>query len=148
MKIEEVRSASLADYEVFQHLVQEITTKDSSDRGQNKKIRLPYDYKKISSGVISYLSKNKTSSSDDSSNWNPITMPEYDDTKFVDILTTLNEKTNGKLYKWEKLQLINTSPKSMVEIFTIVEECDNRLEESEIEAILEVFATVHASNSV
>ena len=69
-------------------------------------------------------------------------MPEYDDTKFIELLTALNEKTNGKLFKWEKLQLMNTTPKSMVEIFTIIEECDTRLDETEIEAILEIFASI------
>lgn len=146
MKIEEVRSASLSDYEVFKHLVEEITTKDSSAQHQ-KKVKLPYEYKKVVTGVISYLSKNKTSSYDDSTNWNPITMPEYDDTRFVEILSNLNEKTNGKLYKWEKLQLVNTTPKSMVEIFAIVEECDSRLTEEEIEAMLEIFTSLKGSSS-
>lgn len=140
MKIEEVRSATLSDYEVFKHLVQEVTAKDIRDNNKVKKIRLPYEYKKITSGVISYLSKNKTSSCDDSTNWNSITMPEYDDTKFIEILKELNAKTNGKLFKWEKLQLVNTTPKSMVEVFSIVEECDNRLDQSEIDAILSMFA--------
>ncbi|KAL6929062.1 hypothetical protein ACO0SA_002399 [Hanseniaspora valbyensis] len=147
MKIEEVRSASLSDYEVFKHLVQEVTAKDIRDNNKVKKIRLPYEYKKITSGVISYLSKNKTTSFDDSTNWNPITMPKYDDTKFIEILTELNDKTNGKLFKWEKLQLINTTPKSMVEVFAIVEECDNRLDESEIEAIINVFSSLTKSLS-
>jgi len=37
---------------------------------------------------------------------------------------------------------MNTTPKSMVEIFTIIEECDTRLDETEIEAILEIFASI------
>lgn len=145
MKIEEVRSASLTDYEVFKHLVHEMTPKDNTnieDKQKKRRAKLSYEHRKVVSGVISYLSKNKTTSVDDNTNWNPITMPEYDDTKFIELLTVLNEKTNGKLFKWEKLQLMNTTPKSMVEIFTIIEECDTRLDEAEIEAIIEIFSSI------
>ncbi len=42
-----------------------------------------------------------------------------------------------KLTKAEKLQVINLLPRTMVEFYLIVEECEDRFGEAEVESILQ-----------
>eukprot|EP00199_Chlamydomonas_sp_CCMP681_P004805 CAMPEP_0119106998 /NCGR_PEP_ID=MMETSP1180-20130426/7891_1 /TAXON_ID=3052 ORGANISM="Chlamydomonas cf sp, Strain CCMP681" /NCGR_SAMPLE_ID=MMETSP1180 /ASSEMBLY_ACC=CAM_ASM_000741 /LENGTH=111 /DNA_ID=CAMNT_0007092419 /DNA_START=73 /DNA_END=408 /DNA_ORIENTATION=- len=54
--------------------------------------------------------------------------------EFIDMLKPFN------LTRTEALSIINTCPTSMVEVFLLVDRCDTRLTEEQMEAILDLVA--------
>ena len=54
--------------------------------------------------------------------------------QFKQLMTELNA---FPLYKAEKLQIVNQLPTNMVHLYSIVEECDSRLNEGQVTALLE-----------
>ncbi|CAM9023966.1 unnamed protein product [Wickerhamomyces anomalus] len=78
----------------------------------------------ISRDVTSYLSKSPTA------------------LQTVDNITqAMKDLSQYKLEKVEKLQIINSAPYSLVNLYSIVEECDQRFSEQEIEDILQIVQT-------
>lgn len=55
------------------------------------------------------------------------------DTSIAELLSFLQPI---KLTKAEKLQIVNLIPRTMVDFYLIVEECEERFKEDEVEAIL------------
>lgn len=53
----------------------------------------------------------------------------------------MKDLSQYKLEKVEKLQIINSAPYSLVNLYSIVEECDQRFSEQEIEDILQIVQT-------
>ncbi len=53
----------------------------------------------------------------------------------------MKQLNHYKLEKVEKLQILNNTPHSAVHLYGIVEECDQRFSEDEIEAILKLVET-------
>lgn len=53
---------------------------------------------------------------------------------FIDLMTFLN---NFDLMKVEKLQIVNSLPRSMVILYSLVEECDQRFSEDQCQQILD-----------
>ena len=59
------------------------------------------------------------------------------DESFAELMTKLN---SFKLFKAEKLQIVNQLPANMVHLYSIVEECDARFDEKTIEEMLEIIS--------
>ena len=54
------------------------------------------------------------------------------------VMKIVNTKFEG-LTKFEKFQLVNIMPTSLVEMYLIIEECEERFTESEIQKMLAIF---------
>lgn len=65
-------------------------------------------------------------------------LTKLNDEMFIDLMNKLN---NFELYKIEKLQIVNQLPTNMVHLFAIVEECDSRFTEDQINEMIELVAS-------
>lgn len=127
MKIENAREAFLSDFEVLQHLLQvKEQYKIADKRGKHFKKHGPNlpDLEAIVRDTTTYLSQQTAS--------------RMTEANFAAIMKKLNEY---ELEKIEKLQIINQLPYSMVHLYAIVEECDTRFTEDQINDILATIAT-------
>lgn len=129
MKILAERSAFLLDFEVFQHL-EELKEKynwtfspeeDSKLKSRKRRFTAAGLGLEVATRDITlYLSKNAGGS--------------YPDAEaFTELMTFLNK---FELMKAEKLQIVNSLPRSMVHLYGLVEECDQRFDEETCESIL------------
>lgn len=129
MKIVNQRVAFLLDYEVLQHLRElkdqynwTFTVQDDA-KGKAKKKRSTSagpGLEVVTRDVTLYLEKNGAG-----------TIPSQEN--FVELMTFLNTLD---LMKVEKLQIVNSLPRSMVHLYGLVEECDQRFSEDVCELIL------------
>ncbi|KAH3899070.1 related to DNA-directed RNA polymerase III subunit RPC9 [Saccharomycodes ludwigii] len=146
MKIESVRESFLSDYEVYTFL-KDLQRKNGWLYVENKKNhnnRNKYSYnnpelESITKNVVDYLATPKSMNPDeeDQSNSGSTSgtdnLLKFTNDKFIKLLQKLN---CYKLYKIEKLQLVNQLPTNFVHLYSIIEECDSRFSEQEIEQIL------------
>lgn len=65
-------------------------------------------------------------------------LTKLNDEMFTQLMNKLN---NFELYKIEKLQIVNQLPTNMVHLFSIVEECDSRFTEDQINEMIELVAS-------
>lgn len=130
MKVLNEREAFLLDYEVLQHLtgIKEkfnwSFTPEDDAKLKHKKKRFTdagLGLEVITRDILLYLSKNAAGS---------ITS----ETSFGELMTFLN---NFDLMKAEKLQIVNSLPRSMVHLYGLVEECDQRLDEDTCQSIID-----------
>ncbi|EJS43128.1 rpc17p [Saccharomyces arboricola H-6] len=159
MKVLEERNALLSDYEVLKFLT-DLEKKhlwDQKSQAALKKIRSkgkqhrPYNHPElqgITRNVVNYLSINKNYINQDDedkkrednaakdSEKSPIS--KMSDQSFGELMTKLN---SFKLFKAEKLQIVNQLPANMVHLYSIVEECDARFDEQTIEKMLETISS-------
>ncbi|SGZ48597.1 CIC11C00000005250 [Sungouiella intermedia] len=129
MKILAERSAFLLDYEVLQHL-EELKVKynwtftpEDEAKQKNRKKRFTsagLGLEVATRDITLYLSKNAASKYSNSES-------------FTALMTFLNQ---FELMKVEKLQIVNSLPRSMVHLYGLVEECDLRFDENTCESIL------------
>lgn len=129
MKILAERAAFLLDFEVFQHL-EELKEKynwtftpedDAKQKSKKKRFTAAGLGLEVATRDISqYLSKNAGGS-----------YPSLD--AFGQLMAFLNQ---FELMKAEKLQIVNSLPRSMVHLYGLVEECDQRFDEEVCESIL------------
>ncbi|SGZ52419.1 CIC11C00000002867 [Sungouiella intermedia] len=129
MKILAERSAFLLDYEVLQHL-EELKVKynwtftpEDETKQKNRKKRFTaagLGLEVATRDITLYLSKNAASKYPNSES-------------FTALMTFLNQ---FELMKVEKLQIVNSLPRSMVHLYGLVEECDLRFDENTCESIL------------
>ncbi|KAK6199974.1 putative DNA-directed RNA polymerase III subunit [Scheffersomyces amazonensis] len=134
MKILEERQSFLSNYEVEQHL-KDIKRKYNWTFNEKDEEELQKDKRKnkkrfdacgvnlevITRDVLAYLRNGPPSIIDTTSN-------------FKELGIFLNQ---FELMKVEKLQIINTLPRSMVILYSLVEECDQRFSEEICESIIE-----------
>lgn len=156
MKIVEARDAFFSDYEVLQFLSklerQHHWDDESSfqDQHQKKKLKTnrPYNHPElqaITRDVIAYLSINKGPNPQDNQdneeeelvdkNQNKSSISKINDEQFTEMVRKLNQ---FELFKAEKLQIVNQLPSSMVHLYSVVEECDSRFTEEQIDQILSI----------
>lgn len=90
-----------------------------NDRNSRKKRHFNPDLEHITKDTISYLSKT------------PAVQQSEDS-----ITSVMKELASFQLEKIEKLQILNSAPHSLVNLYAIVEECDQRFTEEECERIL------------
>lgn len=129
MKVLNERDKFLSDYEVLDYLNEIKANYNWTFQGEeelkNNKHKKRFtacglDLEVITRDVLSYLSKSPCASIDSA-------------VKFQELMTFLNTL---ELMKVEKLQIINTLPRSMVHLYALVEECDLRFDEEKCEGIL------------
>lgn len=155
MKILEARDAFFSDYETLQFLSKlerqhhwdDDTIQDRRDKKKMKTHR-PYnnpELQAITRDTITYLSTDKgvaqeeeEPSGDDNKKKSPIS--SLNDQKFSELVTELNE---FDLFKAEILQIVNQLPTTMVHLYAVVEECDTRFTETQIEKMLSITAQYH-----
>lgn len=155
MKIESVRDSFLSDYEVLQFLCQlerkhnwglddeneaDETTNSHNRRRKKKQYNHP-ELQAITRDTVRYLSLAKTvgggedgdAPEDASHKKSPLT--RLNDARFTELMVQLNQ---FPLFKAEKLQIVNQLPTNLVHLYAIVEECDARFSEEEVNQILQV----------
>ncbi|QLL33569.1 hypothetical protein HG536_0E04800 [Torulaspora globosa] len=153
MKILEARDAFFSDYETLQFLSklerQHHWDEDSTthDRRDKKKIKThkPYnnpELQAITRDTIAYLTTDKgVPQEDDESSGNndkkKSAISSLNDQRFSELVAQLN---NFDLFKAEKLQIVNQLPTTMVHLYAVVEECDTRFTQEQIEQILGITA--------
>lgn len=103
-----------------QHLV-EIQTQNNWNIESKKKRAFNPNLEIITRDVTSYLSKSPVASQ-----------------TVGNITQAMKELSKYELEKIEKLQILNSTPHSLVSLYSIVEECDQRFTEEEIEDILQI----------
>ncbi|CAI4034401.1 hypothetical protein SMKI_10G1910 [Saccharomyces mikatae IFO 1815] len=158
MKVLEERNAFLSDYEVLkflsdlerEHLWDEKSQAALKKNRSKGKQNRPYNHPElqgITRNVVNYLSINKNYINQEdegeerkSSGVKDVeksAISRMSDQSFGDLMTKLN---SFKLFKAEKLQIVNQLPANMVHLYSIVEECDARFDEKRIEEMLEIIS--------
>ncbi|CCD23964.1 DNA-directed RNA polymerase III subunit RPC17 NDAI_0C03040 [Naumovozyma dairenensis CBS 421] len=163
MKVLEARDAFLSDYEVLQFLsklerqnhwdAETILENEKHRKSKNKrKIRRPYNHpelQNITSTSLNFLNMNKNfvqqegdeEMEDEEAKVKNLErdmkspLCRMNDAKFSEFVTRLNEY---ELFKVEKLQIVNQLPGNMVHLYSIVEECDSRFTNEQIETMLSI----------
>ncbi|CAI4043784.1 DNA-directed RNA polymerase III subunit RPC17 SKDI_10G1980 [Saccharomyces kudriavzevii IFO 1802] len=159
MKVLEERNAFLCDYEVLEYLTdlekkhlwdQESLAALKKNRSKGKNNR-PYNHPELQGiirNVVNYLSINKNyinqededekkeNAGAEDAERSPIS--KMSNESFGELMTKLN---SFKLFKAEKLQIVNQLPANMVHLYSIVEECDARFDEKTIEEMLEIISS-------
>lgn len=157
MRVIKARDAFFSDYEALQFLsnIQKKNLWDDESLNElarinkNKKGRFqkrPYNHpvlQGIVNDTLSYLTISKTVSAEEDESEEakqqrkaPIT--KMNDESFIELMNKLDA---FDLYKIEKLQIVNQLPTNMVYLFSIVEECDSRFTEDQIDEILEIISS-------
>lgn len=146
MKVESIRHAHLSDYEVLQfmsYLQRKHRWNDDYDvttKGKKNGYNHP-ELQKITRDVVNYLTTNKNSDPEDPENKTVIKsgITRLNDQKFTILMNKLNE---FELFKVEKLQIVNHLTTNMAVLYSIVEECELRFTEQQINEILETVQSV------
>lgn len=121
MKVETEREKLLSNFEVFEHL-KEIQL-DNHWQATDKKFKRSFnpDLEAITRDLTSYLSKTQAQTQSTDS-----------------LVQAMGKLAQFDLEKIEKLQIINSTPYSLVTLYAIIEECDQRFTEDESNQILEI----------
>lgn len=154
MHIVSERDAFMSDYETLHFFLdlqrQHKWNKPHDKHSHNKHSYYHPELQSITNDTIKYLCQysetveqgeqeeleEERMKSGSQSDKNPLLL-RMDDEKFAQLLHKLN---NFTLYKAEKLQIVNQLPNNMVHLYSIVEECDTRFNESQVTEILEIVA--------
>jgi hypothetical protein len=121
MKIEEERAKLLSNFEILEHLKE--IQQQNNWRATDKKFKRSFnpDLEVITKDLSSYLSKTPAQ------------------TQTADKITQcMKDLSKYQLEKIEKLQIINSTPYSLVNLYAVIEECDQRFSEDEINDLLEI----------
>lgn len=109
-------------YEHLNQIQQDNNWKKNPDSRKLKKSFNP-DLEIVTRDVLSYLSKSVTNN------------------QSVDTITNcMRGLAQFELEKIEKLQIINSTPYSLVNLYSIVEECDQRFSEEQCQEILDLIS--------
>lgn len=111
MKVLQERDQFLSDYEVYEHLKSLQSSWKLSET--KKKNHGGLELEIITNDIIKYLDKSPCAE---------ITSVD----KFKELMIFLNTL---ELVKIEKLQIVNYLPRSMVHLYSLVDECDQRFDE-------------------
>ncbi|KAK5773954.1 DNA-directed RNA polymerase III subunit RPC17 PWA37_003078 [Arxiozyma heterogenica] len=168
MRVIKARDAFFSDYEALQflsklqrkHRWDENSLQEMKNFNKNKKGRFqkrPYNHpvlQGIVNDTLSYLTISKsiaaTQDNEEEKEENEETKKKENEKQRQSPLTKLNDKmftqlmnklNNFELYKIEKLQIVNQLPTNMVHLFSIVEECDSRFTEDQINEMIELVAS-------
>ncbi|GCE98579.1 hypothetical protein ZYGM_004465 [Zygosaccharomyces mellis] len=144
MKVIEARDSFLSDYEVLQFLAklerqhhwdEESTLVNQKNQRKKIKTHRPYNHPElqaITRDTIAYLLSNKGADQEEDT---PTTSPisRLNDKRFCELVRSLNQYS---LFKAEKLQIVNQLPQSMVHLYSIVEECDSRFTQEQMDTMI------------
>lgn len=119
MEVVEGHTAFLSDYEVMKHLAAQRSERDKIATNIGRPVRAAENVQTIEFETLSYLEKKCSE------------ITEERLKKIMEYLADL------QLTKAEKLQIINILPKTHVEFYLIVEECEERFASEKIDEILE-----------
>lgn len=153
MRVVEVRDAFLSDYEVLQHLSKierqygwdAESLAELSDKRNLKRRSRTYNnptLQKLTRDTLVYLKQSKYTPSEEEEQLapeerKPAPLCSLNDERFTALVQGLNE---FDLFQAEKLQIVNQMPVQIVHLYSIVEECDTRFTEEQIEQILSLVA--------
>lgn len=133
MKIIQQRDKLLSNFEVYEHLcsVQSennwaFTIPQSKTKNKRKFNPQLLDLEIITRDLSQYLTK-----------MNHNNESEINRKKLIDLMIELN---NFELEVIEKLMIINSLPRSLVNLYAIIEECEDRFDQNQCEFILECVA--------
>ncbi|KAG7193167.1 uncharacterized protein KQ657_000921 [Scheffersomyces spartinae] len=128
MKVVKPRSEFLSNYEVLRHLkgIQKKNNWVFSDKDKKESNKRHRDFGGVNLEMVVKDSLQYLESS-------PCGVIGSIDS-FKQLMIFLNQ---FELMKAEKLQIVNTLPRSMVLLYALVEECDQRFSEAESELIIE-----------
>ncbi|KAI9256937.1 HRDC-like protein [Sporodiniella umbellata] len=118
MQIKNVRSALITNYEVLQ-LLEEKQTLQKEIQKEDSTVEYPENLRTVQFELTEFLKQTPVSTQ----------QPEQ-------IKACMEALSAYDLTKAEKLQLINLRPKSAVEIYLIIEECEERFGEEDLESLL------------
>lgn len=130
MKILSEREAFLSDFEVLQHLLEykekynwSFTPEDDAKlKGKKKRFTgAGLGLETVTRDVLQYLDQRSGGS-------------VASELVFTELMAYLNTLS---LMKIEKLQILNSLPRSMVHLYGLVEECDQRFDEATCEGLLD-----------
>ncbi|KAI7906377.1 HRDC-like protein [Cokeromyces recurvatus] len=123
MQIKSVRSALITNYEVLR-LLEECQEAQMRDQKLDPTIEYPEHLRTIQYELTEYLRQSpvNTQTPDQISNF-------------------LQALSKYDLTKAEKLQILNLRPKSTVEIYLIIEECEERFSEEDLEDMINCVVT-------
>lgn len=145
MKILETRDAFLSDYEVYKFLsdLQEQHRWTHVSKGTRRPRAYNHpELQSITHETLKYLGVNKNfvpqegdeaNGDENNKHSTEAAICRFDDRKFEELVRKLNDY---HLFKGEKLQIVNQLPTNMVSLYAIVEECDSRFTEQEIEGMI------------
>ncbi|KAH3680099.1 hypothetical protein WICMUC_000557 [Wickerhamomyces mucosus] len=128
--VEQQREKLLSNFEVYEHLKQiqsenNWITSNKTHNNDRKKLKKAYNpgLESITRDVISYLDKSHISEIQSSES-----------------ITQCIQQLLSKfaLEKLEALQIVNSIPRSLVSLFSVIEECDQRFSEEETQEILDI----------
>ncbi|CCH45831.1 DNA-directed RNA polymerase III subunit [Wickerhamomyces ciferrii] len=125
--VEIEREKLLSNFEVNQHLI-EIQSKNQwlNNNNTNKKKRaFNPNLEEVTKQTTFYFE-----------NIGPVPQQNIEN-----ITQMMKDLSKFKLEKIEKLQIINSAPQSLVTLYAVIEECDQRFNEQEIEEILQIIQT-------
>lgn len=124
MKVEAEREKLLSNFELLEHLKE--IQQQGNNKAPDKKFKRSFnpDLETITKDLTSYLSKTPAQ------------------TQTTDMITQcMRDLAKFKLEKIEKLQIINSTPYSLVSLYSMIEECDQRFSEDESNEILDIVNT-------
>ncbi|KAJ1910111.1 hypothetical protein H4219_006281 [Mycoemilia scoparia] len=119
MHVLEARNAIISNYEVYQ-LIQEEQQRQSTQQKANPSLKFTENLMTVQYETIKYL---KTTPSETQS-------PEQ-------IAGFMEKFKQYNLTKYEKLQILNHRPKSLVELYILIEECFGRYSDDDLNQMLE-----------
>lgn len=148
MEIKNFRDAFLSNYEVLNFMSKlqrkhQWAVEEDIDMTEDKKWKRKKQYnhpelQAITRDVVNYLSISKELDPEDSlaSAGPPRSgITRMNDDSFTQLMKNLNK---FKLYKIEKLQLVNQLPSNVVHLYSIIEECDSRFTEDELASMIDI----------
>lgn len=149
MKIVNTRDAFISDYEAIKFLstLQRKNKWDAQSLKQNKRTYYNLPLQNMISDTLAYLEVDKNYIPNDEENAEEENGDEkkttkgkspllrFNDEKFTELI---NDLKKFGLYQIEMLQIANQLPTNMVHLFSLVEECDTRYSEEQIEDMIEI----------
>ncbi|KAI8366250.1 HRDC-like protein [Blakeslea trispora] len=123
MKIKSVRAAHISNYEVLR-LLEESQEMQKQAQIRDPLLQFPEQLRTVQFELNEYLKQTPVG-----------TQSEEQVQSFLQAISKF------ELTKAEKLQIINLRPKSTVEIYLVIEECEERFSEEDLEQMLLVIVT-------
>ncbi|KAI8970166.1 HRDC-like protein [Mycotypha africana] len=123
MQIKNARSALLSNYEVFRLLEESQATQKRLQKA-DPTITYPEHLRTVQFELTEYLKETPCSTQ-----------------TTEQIANFLNQMSPYNLTKAERLMLLNLRPKDLVGVYLVIEECEERFNEEELEAMLNIIVT-------
>ncbi|SAM07320.1 hypothetical protein [Absidia glauca] len=123
MKIKNTRSALISNYEVFDLVNDRISYQKQIQQSQSN-VDYPEHLRTIQFELVEYIKGTPTSTQSEDQ-----------------VKAFLQQIDRYSLTLGEKVQVLNLRPKSAVEIYLLIEECEERFSEEDLDNILSIIST-------